>query len=231
MSQREFNALMRLRQEAERLYERLTVEQMEHLAANMQVVEAVAEGRVDVLDQFVPVRLPEEGEEAPSFPWKARIELRRYPVVIDAAVPWAERIPNDLHCESARIFMMLRAFIPSSRETLRLLRVSEGYVSPEEVARIIEAAGCRPATVHHLVAFMAVHKLGVHGWPDRVFATGSAERIQQGGKEALLVPRVKYEYDIDAECVERKTLGPEDMLSASARKVGRQDCILAVESP
>lgn len=231
MSQREYDALMQLRMEAERLYDRLSIEQMEYLARNMQVVEAVAEGRIDVLEQFVPVRMPEPGVEDPTFPRNAEIRLRRYPVTIDAAVPWAERIPKGLECQSANIFMTLRAFIASSKETLRLFRFDGTYATLEQADTALAAARCRPATTHHLVAFAAAYKVGAHAFPGRILATGSMETLPATDGGALLVPHILYDYDIDAEYITKQSLELKKIFSMSSSGIAHTDYLLGVEDP
>jgi hypothetical protein len=149
--------------------------------------------------------------------------------VIDAAVPWVERIPNGLTCESGRIYLTLRAHVPSSCATLRLFRFDGTFATLEQVDTALMAARCRPATLHHLVAFMAAYRIGVHGRPGRLLAIGSTEALPQAEGGALLVPHVKVEYDIDAECVEGTSLELEKIFSRTSSGIGSGDYILAVE--
>ena len=230
MSQREFDALMKLRVGMEQLFEGLSIEQMEALGANLQVVEAVAQGRLYVLDQFVPVRLQEDASDR-VWPWNTLIQLRRYPVEISSTVAWSERVPHDLACDDVRIIEILRSFPCSSRETLRLLKANgpHAYSTLEQVDLAFRDGRLRPATVHHLVAFDAAYKIGRHGKPGRILATGNIERFPTGSGNALHVPHIAYRYDIDAECVTQRSLEMRKIFSEQASMVYPNDYVLAVE--
>jgi hypothetical protein len=180
MSQREYDALMRAQVAAQKLFVGLTVDQLEAFARDIHLVEAAAQGRIDQR-MFVPVRpAGPDGEDAPE---GIVVRLQRHPLEIDSAVPYMDRLAPNTRCESARTLLKMRVFIPSSAPVIRVFGFEGSRYGIEEAEFAIRANGCRPATIHELVAFLARYGYEYMraGLGKNVAVTGDHESLAEEG--------------------------------------------------